>query len=210
MPFAEDDTLNEIFTPDPAWSKAGSCTTNTGELVTTQNGGGDYADSPLFTIRTEYWLGYDLRYELGGTFKLSSSHNSLGGGLFDSGNNDCLILGLKATAEDDESAEFRVSHRDDAGRNTIDTGIPVPFAENLRVVMHWKAASAPLANDGIAQVWVIRADNSILTILDLSNVDSDTLTARNFRGNSFSSNSGQSLVSRVDNIQMGIAGSGPA
>ena len=107
-----------------------------------------------------------------------------------------LLVGLERNGGG--TADWRVTHQNDAGAQTISTAIAAMVGIDHEVLLHWKCATAPGANNGVVQVWI---DKVLIT--DLSNVDSDTLTANGMIVGSLDSSASVNMVVQIDDTAIG-------
>jgi hypothetical protein len=183
------------------WSSLGGDTYENGQLVVDISAGAEGAEFVDSSTHTELWAEFD--WTIGLDVDVPGSDHARGPGIFlgSGSGNPRLYLGLLSTGG---VPKFRYITRNDGGNQQADLlQLPV-IGKTYKVVLHWKAATAPAADDGIAQIWL----NGNLE-LDLSNIDSDTLDADNLLLGNNSSSGSPTGTWFFDNVSMGTTGSAP-
>ena len=198
--------LDDPFDSDANWTLQNGAVITGGELVCASVASSlnrafyDDATSPT----TERWESYLWKIDQGHTMTTANDAFT-GGGIYSDASNSLLSVGL---INDAGTLKFKVNHRNDSGgvNTSIATSILAPLEDEfMEVVLHWKSATAPAANDGIQVVWI----NDIPIFSDLA-VDSDTLiVTRNFLGVILSTVGSFNITQRFDDFKLGLTGFDP-
>lgn len=161
--------------------------------VTVALGGADYIYR-AGTARAEYWAFFRMLFLPGYTWAASEYMQGSGIGSTAAAR---LLVGLERNALG--TADWRVSHQNDSGLQVVSTAVAAVVGVWHEVLLHWKAATGAGANNGVVQVWI---DNVLIT--NLSNVDSDTLTANSMILGNLTASAGVSMGLYLDDAALGF------
>ena len=203
FPSANSDEFAHDFADLVGWTTSGSASIVSGQLeVVTALTGADWARSPSLTTRQEYWI--QFKYKLNSISDLVANERTFGTGLRSATIGNIATVGIQGIGTDQH---WYVRWKTDAseGSNLGDLSSPqIVTGADYTVVIHWKSATAPAADDGVFQAWAI-SNGAVQTLADLSNIDSDTVTAELFQGGNFDS-SGIIATILIDDLVVGTTG----
>jgi len=164
--------INEPFDSDPSWTEVGTGT------ITFSNGQVNVAFIPAdasayiyqtVASQTEAW--YETKVTLG-SLNIPNNGNAVwGSGFSDSSG---VGQGFWSISNVGGTLEWRVIYRSDtpAFVQLTGTSLPPPIADRTyKIKIHWKAATAPAANNGILEMWI---DDALA--YSQTNLDNDTHT----------------------------------
>jgi len=206
LPSAGSDEFSHDFSSLTGWAIAGDFFVSADQgVATVSNGGGDSGRSPDLTLRNEYWVQFTFAVQSAG-FVMASTNTIQGSGLATSTGSNRLMLGIKKNST---NQVWYARWMEDGGeQSTFSTGIEEMQLDTVyTIVMHYKSASAPGANNGIAQIWSIHPAQTVQTVLDLKNVDSDTVAdLQAFLAGNKSATAGVDAIIKIDDLIMGTSG----
>ncbi len=183
------------------WTVVGSVAATGGKMVVTvSNGGSDYATSGAKTARTEYWAYFTVNLASSGLTWANSTLIGIGGLQAAAGSPRLQVHFANGTG----TAYWRTDYQTDSGTTSATTATVATPDVTHEIVLHFKAATGAGNNDGVAQIW---ADGTAL--LNLSNVDSDTLTADRFRLGNIWANAGVNGAEYIDDAHLGTIACNP-
>lgn len=196
------DLVDEDFDPDPGWSETGSNANVLNNRVEVRLNVPVETNSffvQTYTSQTEVWCSFE--WTIGADTVLPSGA-IFGGGLTEGGGVTIATLGLIQSS----GLKFSAAYRTDSGTESVTVSSPLPVVgTKYTVTCHYKSATAVAANDGIVQIWIDTA-----LVLDLSNVDSDTVTVPMARAGFSQVNSSALGLQIIDNVKVGTTGLPPS
>lgn len=100
---------------------------------------------------------------------------------------------------------FRVHYQNDAGTQASITAVPCAADTQYTILIHYKAATGAGNNDGVVQMWANGTE-----LINLSDVDSDTLTVNGAKVGNASASSGVYGTVYIDDAKIGTTGTAPS
>lgn len=200
------ETLNDNFNDNDIsdWTDSdgypGNVVVSSGQVTVTVSGAAE-GDGRIktFSALTEYWASFS--FTLSSTSTWVNTDYSHGGGV-GSGTTARLFVGPRNATG---TAKWDVRYATDAGTTTTNTEVVITPDTVYSIVMHYKAATAPGANNGVVQAWANGTE-----IINLSNVDSDTITANSILiGNKWGATTSGNLIMVIDDAKLGTTGAAP-
>ena len=198
------DLLNETWATPPGWTEFGTGSTeNTGEAVVPQNAApAGYYNA--FTLQTsEAWAEYNFSFDSG--YTMPASQIVEGPGIYKTSHfPEILNLGLRHSTV----LKWFVRQKLNSGTSgiTISDATHTPVPDTVyKITLHWKAESAPSANDGIYQVWV---DTTL--IHEALTADNDGFDTDTFVAGSGSVSATANVTYRIDNVKVCTTGQAPS
>jgi hypothetical protein len=195
-----NELIDEDFDPDPSWTSSGQAEVTGGEAVFSPltPGVGDSL-TKTFVSQTDVWCQFDITFN--DIEIITTGHRIFGTGFNDNAtSNDRLMLGAILNAG---VVKFTTSHKTDSA-NVLTIHSEITMGKKYNIVIHYVAATAPAANDGVAEVWIDQ-----VKVLDLSNLDSDTISIDQFLAGSNLNSTTVSGGITVDNVKVGTTGASP-